>query len=243
MKKIKNILLLGVFALVTILGNSAFANGQERGNTSTTSVKNILVGSRVAEETVQAKQLEELTQEQEERQADRRELQTKGPLAKSVFLRDGYTTHQIFSISFDNKAVELEDGSIYTLGAAGASAVKTWAPGDLVVLRDNMTLFSSYSFTLENLVVLNSANVNLSLGPIYSGAYTLYVVAINDLLGDVYLNDGSIWHLKGWTTSLSWAVNDTVIIGANSGVFGVPTYPHIMINVNLNKYIPVQLVY
>ncbi|CCB90400.1 hypothetical protein WCH_CX17680, partial [Waddlia chondrophila 2032/99] len=90
---------------------------------------------------------------------------------------------------------------------------------------------------LVNLNTGAKVKVNLSLGPIYNGIYTHWILAIDYSNREVYLEDGSVWKMSWWDSSIvnQWLPNDTVIIGINDGWFS-GSNPNMLINVNMNDH-------
>lgn len=152
-----------------------------------------------------------------------------------------YTTHSgafqhPYKVAFDGSSVELADGSIWSVSSDDRWATLNWLLGDSIIILPNHSLFSSYQYRLVNINTGANVKVNLTLGPIYNGVYTHWIVGIDQLFGEIALEDGSLWKMSSWDSSITnkWFLNDTVIIGINDGWLST-TNPNILINVNTNN--------
>lgn len=145
--------------------------------------------------------------------------------------------HNPYSISIFGDSIELEDGSIWVVKPDHAHIITGWLPSDLVVITPNHTWFSSYDYKLTNQNTGEAVHVNVYLGPLYNGPFTHWIIAIDDYNNAVYLEDGSVWYMSSFDSSIiyNWVVNDTVIIGVNDGLFS-SSRPNILINVNTLNY-------
>ncbi|HEY4832719.1 MAG TPA: hypothetical protein VIH61_09205, partial [Waddliaceae bacterium] len=134
--------------------------------------------------------------------------------------------------------VELEDGSIWTVSSNDRYKTLDWMTGDVIIVLPNNSLFSSYYYCLVNLNTGATAKVNLTLGPIFNGIFTHWIVAINYAYREICLEDGSVWKISSLNDSIlyKWLPNDTVIIGVNSGWLSCIN-PNMLINVNINNYV------
>lgn len=153
-----------------------------------------------------------------------------------------YTTHQgafhsPVAISALGDVIELEDGSCWVVAPGDNYRTLNWLTSDLLVITPNHSWFSSHLFCITNQNTGDSVRVNLSLGPIYNGLFTHWIVAINYYTQELCLEDGSIWKLSGFDSSIynNWLLNDTVIIGVNDGFLSA-SKPNILINVNTLTY-------
>ena len=153
-----------------------------------------------------------------------------------------YTTHNgafhhPYLVAWDGSSVELADGSIWSVSSDDRWATLNWLTGDIIVIIPNHNLFSVYEYKLVNINTGVNVKVNLSLGPIYNGVYTHWIVAVDQLFGDVVLEDGSRWKMSSWDSSITskWFLNDTIIIGINDGWLS-SSNPNMLINVNTNSH-------
>lgn len=141
------------------------------------------------------------------------------------------------AVSAFGNSVELSDGSIWSVCGDDCYKTLNWLTSDLIVVTPNQDWFSIYGFRLNNQNTGVSVRVNLTLGPIYNGIYTHWIVAIDSYQHIIYLEDGSVWKMcaSDWSTYNKWMVNDTVIFGINDGWLST-TNPNILLNVNTLNY-------
>lgn len=145
--------------------------------------------------------------------------------------------HRPYYISAFGDTIEFEDGSIWMVYSGDAYKLMNWLPNDPIVITSNHSWFSSYNFRLTNQNTGASVEANLTLGPIYNGLYTHWIVAIDYYYDIVYLEDGTVWNMSYLDDSIvrKWVVNDTVIIGINDSWLS-SSKPNILINVNMLNY-------
>lgn len=205
----------------------------------------ISVGDRAMVHAEQVKLYEDRLAQMED--ADEEDSQDEEIEAKKI-VKKGFqqatyvTTHEgafhfPIGVSFLGDTVELEDGSIWKVCSNDTYKTLNWLTSDMIIIVPNDSIFSSHDYKLINLNTGAKVKVNLYLGPIYNGAYTHWIVAIDYLYREIYLEDGSIWKMSSFDQSIvnKWLPNDTVIIGINDGLFS-GTNPNILINVNMNNY-------
>lgn len=135
-------------------------------------------------------------------------------------------------------AVELEDGSIWSVNFNDRNKTYNWLTSDTLKITPNKSWFSSYKYRLTNLNTNESIEVNLIERPIYNGVYTHWIISIDSLHDQLCLEDGSVWSLSGFDYSIyrKWILNDTIIIGHNDG-FLSSTRPNILINCDTNDHV------
>ncbi len=167
---------------------------------------------------------------------------TPPDLIQKISLATYETTHEgalhhPIAVSFLGDTVELEDGSIWSVASGDRHLTFDWMPGDFIIILPNHTWFSSYYYRLVNVNTGANVKVNLSLGPIYNGIYTHWIIAIDYLAREICLEDGSVWKMSSWDSSIvnKWLPNDTVIIGINDGWFAGGN-ANMLINVNMNNH-------
>lgn len=141
--------------------------------------------------------------------------------------------HRPIAVSPFGDMVTLEDGSVWQV--KGGDAIKTldWLAGDSIIILPNHAWFSSYKYVLLNQNTGAKIKVNLSLGPIYNGIFTHWIVAIDYYNCELCLEDGSVWKISNSDsgTMKKWMPNDTIILGINDSWFS--SKPNILINVNM----------
>ena len=145
--------------------------------------------------------------------------------------------HWPIAVSPFGDEVTLEDGSVWKVKNSHRYRTLDWFSSDDIVIFANHQWFSNYYYQLQNQTTGQYCNVNMQLGPIYNGAYTRWVYAIDYLNGEIILDDNSMWTIgSGSTKALKkWLLNDTVMIGINNAWFSPK--PNILINVNVLDYV------
>lgn len=145
--------------------------------------------------------------------------------------------HSPIAISFLGDTLELEDGSIWGVYSGDRYKTLDWFSGDTLIIIANNDWFSSYDYKIVNLNTGAKIKVNLSLGPIYNGFYTHWIIAIDYFRNEIVLEDGSFWKMSSLDDSVfqKWLPNDTIIIGINDGWFS-SSNPNMLINVNTNNH-------
>lgn len=201
----------------------------------------IQVGTRACSHSEWVETQEERAKQEEESKGE----DNKGLLSKKTSPSAGvnYISHPgafyspIYVSALGDK-VELNDGSIWSVSSSDTFKTFNWLTSDLVILTPNHEWFSSYMFKMTNQNTGVSIKCNLTLGPIYNGLYTHWITAINYYTQEIALEDGSIWKVTGFDSSVfsKWLVNDTIIIGVNDG-FLSSSKPNILINVNTLTYV------
>jgi len=161
-----------------------------------------------------------------------------------------YLYHWIDHFPQSNSLIKLEDGAEWFFDVNEAHVVRSWRPGDTIVITPKGGWFwsSNYSYVLTNRDLGTSVNVNLSLGPIAFGPNSMWVGGIDLMNGLVHLTNGqgekTVWEVSSSDMYLfkeEWAVNDTIIVGENDSWLSLwSPYNHIFLNVNMNHYIRVR---
>lgn len=148
-----------------------------------------------------------------------------------------YAEHYVNSTSCYGEQVELEDGSVWQISCCDRYKVYDWHHRDPVTVTQNTSWFSSYAYRLINQFTGSSVEANLYLGPVINGLYTHYINYIDYGYGSIMLTDGSRWYISSRDLSIFryWALDDTVIIGTNSGWDG--SCDAILINVTMNNFV------
>ncbi len=144
---------------------------------------------------------------------------------------DGYLHHVMFC-SAGGYTAELEDGSIWRVNDYDAAKLYNWFPQDEISICP-ASMLSSDPFYLHNAQTRESVGVRLQLGPYYDSHFARWIVAINYITREVWLNDGSHFLIAGDDGILlsEWLPNQTLIIGTNTGLASYK-WPNILINVN-----------
>lgn len=178
-------------------------------------------------------QAEEATEEAEATAEPLINLSKEANAALSYYAAYPGIFYNPYSISYMGDYVVLHDGSGWTISSGDAYKTMNWLTSDLVVITPNHSWLSAYMFKMTNQNTGVSVKCNLTLGPIYNGIYTHWIVGINYYTQDVYLENGTVWNVSGFDASIfsKWMVNDTIILGVNDGNFS-SSKPYILINVN-----------
>jgi len=144
--------------------------------------------------------------------------------------------HFPVAVTYLGDEVTLEDGSIWKVASWDKWKTLNWLTTDTILVTQNKYMFSSYKFMLVNQDTGKEVEVNLALGPIYSGCYTRWIVSVDSWNDQILLNDGSLWEMSSidYFITKNWFVNDTVIIGVNES--SSVLRPNILINVNMLNY-------
>ena len=145
--------------------------------------------------------------------------------------------HQAIAVSHFGETVELEDGSVWSIHSWDHHKTLDWLASDILIISPNHSWFSSYLFRITNQNTGASVEANLSLGPIFNGLKTHWIIGIDYYNNLVFLEDGSSWNMSAFDSSVvsHWLTNDTVIIGINDGWLST-TRPNVLINVNMLDY-------
>ncbi len=132
----------------------------------------------------------------------------------------------------------LEDDAIWAVRPSDQNkCLFSWLDpfdANFVIITLNHELFSSYVFRLHNQTTGQSvaANLRLFLTLPYHSIYNHHVVAFDDVLKMIWLEDGSVWSVMSCDYSTQWQIGHTVIIGVNDGWFS-SSRPNILINADL----------
>lgn len=148
--------------------------------------------------------------------------------------------HWLYSISEYPNSITIDDGSVWQIDFRQADLLRNWLPNDSIVITQNRDWFSSYDYHIINKNLGTSIPANLSLGPILDNPYSRYIVFVDRFNRVVMLSDNSRWSISIFDEQLlnQWALNDSIIIGENSGWDFA--HPYILINVNMNHSIRVK---
>lgn len=168
---------------------------------------------------------------------------------KSLEAKTNYVTthegalHRPVSVSLFGDFVELEDGSIFTVRPEDRMYTLDWLITDTILILPGST-WAYYDYELVNTNTGVVVQVDLTVGPIYNGIYTHWIVGIDYYNHRICLEDGSLWDVLFWDRGKvdSWLVGDTVLIGVNDGWFN-GSRPNILINVNLNQDIKCDCIF
>jgi hypothetical protein len=154
-----------------------------------------------------------------------------------------HARHTAMGFGYYNDWVQLEDGTKLTIPYSERGTVAWWAEGDLLYILPSSGWWWSSEFRLHNVSTGEIVDVNLSngIGPIVNGPYSLYISAIDDYQGLIYLQNGSVLSVDPRDLDLlhSWHPGDYIITGTNDD-WAAYRSPNILINVATVNYIRVQ---
>ena len=135
--------------------------------------------------------------------------------------------------------LEIEDSSIWQLDN-WQGAVNDWQTDDLLIITQNPIWYSSYRYRIINRNVGSSVGANLGMAPDEGSEFSLFITAIDPIQQEVSLSDGTQWSVSNRDKVVlsDWLLEDTIIVGFNSGWDS--SKEHILINANLNNFIRAQ---
>lgn len=244
-----------LFATFAVLASSSVLNAEE----STTEQGNTIINSRPLSPKAM-KRLEEVRQQlSDDAQSEEAQLAgliipikthnltflTENDFCSTASSVSPHMYHWIDSFPQSN-LLKFEDGSEWTFDMESSHIVRTWRPGDTLVLSPKEFSFfgSNYNYVLTNKDLGVSVEVNPFLGPIQYGPLTSWVVGLDQNLKQVYIINGqgerTIWEISSHDEDAfaEWAVNDSIIIGENtSWLWWFSTYNNILVNVEMNHYV------
>lgn len=156
---------------------------------------------------------------------------------KQASAQAGYfTTHRdaLFHPLIVGGTVQLDDFSVWIIEPSQSFRTLNWTTIDQIVIRQNFSIWSSYSFILENIDKGWSveANLDVFLEPMYHTAKNHMIISIDPIQCLLWLEDGSVWSYDWWSYMGKWKPGQTVIIGINTG-YNRMSEPNILINANL----------
>lgn len=186
------------------------------------------------------------TQEELEQHRQMRALEQdlSAPIAKSAVYVSVHPGAYHFPVAYSylGDTVDTEDGARYVTAPEDRSLIFKWFSGDTIILVRNHALFSNYYFKLINLNTNDVVKVNLLFKPIKNSIYTYWIQAIDTVSSVVLLNDGTLWSVSGFDTSVmrtNWQVYDTVIMGINDDWIS-GSYGNFLYNVDANNIVRSQ---
>lgn len=212
------------FLLLALVGMSSLFATEERPSGPT---RPMTLEER---EEIQALRMKEAAEEKSAAKAQTRGLKVEYSSHMGAF-------HHPVHIEPLGDCVYFEDGSIWVVNYSDRFRTYNWLTSDTLKIFPNTSFWSSYYYVIKNLNTNEEIEVNLYARPIYNGAYTYWIVAIDYYNQQLCLNDGSIWDLSAFDYSVynKWLINDTVILGHNSSFFNY-SYPNIIINCETDSY-------
>jgi len=131
-----------------------------------------------------------------------------------------YQTHQFTTRAVDGSNFFIEDGSVWEVPRYSRDRLLSWYDQDYFKISLNHDYWSDYKYYITNTQTGEIIEANLKQGPIESNPRTKIIIAIDHIMGDVYLEDGSgyrtRWRIEEEYPSLlrKWEVGDHVILGS-----------------------------
>jgi hypothetical protein len=256
----RTVFIQALLVSVASLAMAADSKGAELGTSSSAPENHVVVNSRPLSKKLQNWVIEERKREIEEsvNPPQVEEVQLSGliiPIKTQNEFNFSADAMNLTTASFSpflyhwidyfpqNNVIKIEDGSEWIFDENDAYILRTWRPGDTVVVAPKTKWLwgSNYSYVMMNKDLGTAINVNLYLGPIKNGQYTTWVVGLNPSQSQVYLINGhgerTVWEIAQADFKLfqEWAVNDTVIIGENDyWLSWLSPHNYLIINVNMN---------
>ena len=224
---------VSLLALLIVISSASFAE------------KNAEVKSRPLPEEMEKQIMQNRSNEEqsEESHSCDKQIQT-GAYADQYppIIHYSYSRHSLDAILAldDGYSIVLEDGSIWTLSANNYNEIMSWMESDPLFVYPNDSWFSNHKYKIFNQELNTYVPVTMTHGPTIGGTRTLQVVAIDDLKGEVYLNDNSRWIISSSDKYIlsKWFIGDYVFVGSNNG--WLCSLKNILINVNMYNHIRAQ---
>lgn len=154
-----------------------------------------------------------------------------------------HARHTAMGFGYYNEWVQLEDGTKLTVPYSERGTVAWWSEGDLLYILPGSGWWWSGEFRLHNVSTGEVIDVNLSngIGPIVNGPYSLYISAIDDYQGVIYLQNGSVLAVDTRDLGIigTWHPGDYIITGTNDDWVSYRS-PNFLINVATLDYVRVR---
>ena len=159
---------------------------------------------------------------------------------RRVAQRPSVHYHWVKEVALDGKAITTEDGAQWNVADTDYYKTTNWKEGDVLTLSPNNWWFCTHHYYLTNQNAGSYVRVNLAIGPVAYGPKTHFIVGIDYKNSALFLENNTSWIIPSTYASIfeDFAVNDTIIIGVNET--WVSTYDTMLINVNLNTYLPAK---
>lgn len=151
--------------------------------------------------------------------------------------------HYIKSVTPNLDKIEINDESVWSTFPGDRHKMEGWLPSHDLVFVQQQEEFASYRFKVINTSLNNAkVQVNLILGPKYSGNYTYWIIGLDINNRKIVLCDNSVWDMSRFDKKVfdKWKINQTIIIGVNDGTL-TSFNPNILINVETLSYVRASL--
>ncbi len=212
--------------------------------TATNLLKSLAVLTLIAPAFLVAQDHEDIGTRKPTQENVQEEPRGDGEEAQCNFLFDRYpqvyvpnNIHTLVAVSALGDTVEIEDGSVWKVSTYDGSRAQGWRSTDPLMITQNNRWFSSYAYRIVNQNTNTSIEANLFLGPIKHGQYSRYISDMDTTRGLIKLTDTTHWEISSGDLAIfrDWAVNDSIIIGYNSGWDS--SSEGLLINVTMNNYV------
>ncbi|MBS0625408.1 MAG: hypothetical protein JSS32_05100 [Verrucomicrobia bacterium] len=132
-----------------------------------------------------------------------------------------------------DNTIELEDGSLWRVNSWDMPKILNWANNDILSLTVNDPFIFGEEYKLTNTYTDEVIHLDLIDGPLLFGPASHWIVAIDRMIGRIYLENGSYWDISVFDRNKlsNWAVNDTIIFGDSKNWWN----DSFLINVNMNQ--------
>lgn len=139
--------------------------------------------------------------------------------------------HRIVRVHSELSAVELEDGSMWTV--AKMDAIKGWEISHRLVLTQNQATFSTHRYALVNPDLRLAVPVSLSREPTPKEKDLFFIKAVDRVNDILVLNDNRKWivHSSDRNVFTKMTENDRAILGVNTREIDKKS-PYIIIDTN-----------
>lgn len=140
-----------------------------------------------------------------------------------------------------NDWVEFEDGTTFRIASYDRGTLSYWAEGDLIYILKGAGWFWSYDCRIYNATTGDIVDADLNNGPIPNGPYSLFIAAIDDFQGIIYLQNGSVLIVDSSDIHklITWSPYDYVITATNDDWASYRS-PNLLINAATKDFIRVS---
>lgn len=138
-------------------------------------------------------------------------------------------------------AVRFGDGSQWKISQDYIEEVKTWEPGDTLIISPNYTLLAEFSYWIKNKRTNNYVLAHLLYSPQEFGEASHWVRHVEPAGAYIYLENRLGFEIDPRDRWLSeeWEANDVIIVGSSNSWFS--SYDYILFNTTLNHYVRAKI--
>jgi hypothetical protein len=141
--------------------------------------------------------------------------------------------HKVYrACTYTKEHLRLEDGSSWIVHEDDRSLIEKWL-NDVVVIKPHCPLIckSRYQFVIVNQRTNDSVRANVAPYKRDGMGVQRIIAHIDHELGEVYVDDGSVWKIADTQVLAQWDEGHTVILGINDQWFSF--YANIIINTQI----------